>query len=52
MGTKIWYKWTYLQTELEYKHGLTDTENKLTATKGESGGGYIGNLGYTLLHIK
>ena len=32
----------------------TDTEHKLTATKGESGGGgeCIGNLGYMLLHIK
>ena len=32
---KKWYKWTYLQN----RNRLTDTENKLMATKGERGGG-------------
>ena len=32
---KKWHKWTYLQN----RNRLTDTENKLMVTKGDSGGG-------------
>ena len=32
--SKQWYKWAYFQN----KNGLTDLENKHTATKGESRG--------------
>ena len=35
VGSKIWYKWTYL----ENRDRLRDTENKLTVTKGEGGQG-------------
>ena len=31
---KKWYKWTYLQN----RNRLTDTENELMVTKGDSGG--------------
>ena len=33
--SKKWYKWTYLQN----RNRLTDIENKLMVTKGESGAG-------------
>ena len=40
--SKHWYKWTYSQNR------LTDIENKLMVTKGESGGeGWSKNLGLT-----
>ena len=32
---KKWYKWTYLQAEIDH----TDRENKLMVTKGEGEGG-------------
>ena len=35
LESTIWHKWTYLQN----RKRLTDMENKLTVTKGESGGG-------------
>ena len=41
---KQWYKWTYLQN----RNRLTDIENKLRVTKGESGAEkYIRSLGFT-----
>ena len=48
---KKWYKWSYLQN----RNRVTDIENKLMVTKGESGGGISWDIGidiYTLLYIK
>ena len=36
---KKWYKWTYLQN----RSRLTDIENKLRITKGDSWGGWAGD---------
>ena len=49
---KKWYKWTYLQN----RNRLTDIENKLMVTKGETGGGgginqELGMNIHTLLYI-
>ena len=49
--SKKWYKSTYLQD----RNRVTDTENKLMVTKGESVGGINWEIGtdiYTLLYIK
>ena len=49
--TPGWYKLTYLQN----RNRVTDVENKLMVTKGESGGGINWEIGIdicTLLYIK
>ena len=45
---KQWYKETYLQN----RNRLTDVENKLMVTKGQSGGDKVRINRYTLLYIK
>ena len=44
---KKWYKWAYLQD----RNRLTDIENKLMVTKGDSGGRGEDKLGVWYSHI-